>query len=363
MNQALKTDSDSGSKKRYSFKETSRKNTFLKQNTNGYPNKLGNVTQGNAAPASGESCNRNKNPSDNGPGSNQMGEASNSTNSNSTNGSFSTILEKRPETPEPILSAYFMISSAAFRDVVKFPPIRLATGEVITIQTDLHDFRINDAFDKTENPDKLPSDKFFWFRLSGLNIYYTATKSDVNILGAISIETISNTIKTGNDASTEYITSCFTINDFSKNEWKICGLDEAEVKHWYCQIKTFLKEEDLVNCPVVDPKTNVVEKVVNITQPIIIIPLPSRQCNEKWNYQKDGDDWECDCAEGKEQAPIDLPPIKDAIDTSVRPLFQYERLEKGKVHSTFDGNNYSINLHSCFFYSSIFFKFLNNKNK
>jgi carbonic anhydrase len=60
---------------------------------------------------------------------------------------------------------------------------------------------------------------------------------------------------------------------------------------------------------------------------MILIPRPSRHCNEKWNYQKLGNDWECECAEGKEQSPIDLPLPKDAIDTSVKPIFQYDRVD------------------------------------
>lgn len=268
---------------------------------------------------------------------NGIGANPNSTGGNSTNSTGPEILYYRPETPDPILGEYFMISSPAFRDARKFPPIRMKDGSRIIIPVDHQDFRINDAHGKPDNSDKLPSDKFFWFRLSGLNIYYSASKTDVNVLGAVSIESIHSVLSTGTDASTEFITTCFTVTDFSKTDWKICGLDEVVVKHWYCQIKAFLKEEDLIWCPVKDPETNVIEKIVNITQPIIIIPIPTRRCNQNWNYQKDGDDWECDCAEGKEQAPIDLPKIQDAIDTSVRPLFQYERVAPGSTSETIDG--------------------------
>jgi len=232
-----------------------------------------------------------------------------------------------------------MISSKAFHDFGRFPPIGMKDGSKIIIKVDNKDFRINDAHEKPDNPDKPPSNKFFWFRMSGLNLYYSATKSDINILGAISIETINSVLSTGTDASTELITTCFTVTDFSHSEWKICGLDEVVVKHWYCQIKAFLKEEDLIWCPVVDPSTQVIEKIVNITQPIIIIPIPSRQCNQNWNYQKDGEDWECDCAQGKEQAPIDLPKTTEAIDSDVRPLFQYDRVEAGSTNPTIDGKN------------------------
>ena len=271
---------------------------------------------------------------------NEAGASSSSGNltaNNSTNSTGMEIIYDRPDTPDPILGEYFMISSRAFRDIRKFPPIRMHDGSRIVIPVDGLDFRINDAVANPHNTDKLPSDKFFWFRLSGLNIYYSATKTDVNVLGAVSIESIHSVLSTGTDASTEFITTCFTVTDFSKTDWKICGLVEVVVKHWYCQIKAFLKEEDLIWCPVIDQNTNVITKFINITQPIIIIPVPTKRCNQNWNYQKDGDDCECDCLDGKEQAPIDLPKIPDAIDTTVRPLFQYEIVNTHSTSKTIDG--------------------------
>lgn len=244
---------------------------------------------------------------------------------------------QRPNTADPLLSEWFMISSKAFRDPRKFPPITLKDNSQVRIEVDMKDFRINNAHGSPMFEDKLPSNKFFWFRLSGLNIYYSSTKTDMNVLGAISIDSLSTVVSTGTDASTEYISTCFTVSDHNRDEWKICGLDEVVVKKWYCQIKSFLNEEDLVVCPQKDAATPIIEKVINITQPIIIIPVPTRHCNQGWNYQKDGTDWECDCAEGKEQAPIDLPDIKEAIDSAVRPLFQYDNIDPKNVKETLDG--------------------------
>jgi len=244
---------------------------------------------------------------------------------------------ERPSTADPLLSEWFMVSSKAFRDIRKFPPITLRDNSQVRIEVDIKDFRINNAHGNPMMEEKLPSNKFFWFRLSGLNIYYSSTKSDINILGAIAIDSLSTVVSTGTDASTEYITTCFTVSDHSKDKWKICGLDEVVVKKWYCQIKSFLNEEDLVLCPKSDASVPIVEKIINITQPIIIIPIPTRQCNQGWNYQNDGKDWECDCAEGKEQAPIDLPDIKEAVDSEVRPLFQYDSIDPKSVIESIDG--------------------------
>jgi len=279
-------------------------------------------------------------PSSNNGGANDSNNNGKPTNGTDTN---SSLIGNYPDTvgrsytPDPLMGEWFMISSPAFKDPLKFPQIVLKDNSRIIIQTDLNGFRINNATDNPLLEDKLPSNKFFWFRLSGLNIYYSTTKTDVNILGAISIDSLSSIVSTGTDATTEYVTTCFTVNDLTHTKWKICGLDEVVVKKWYCQIKLFLKEEDLIMCPVVDPTTTVIERTVNITQPIIIIPLPAKQCNQNWNYQNDGEDWQCDCIEGKEQAPIDLPDPKEAIPSDVCPLFQYERIESKTVKSSIDG--------------------------
>lgn len=52
-----------------------------------------------------------------------------------------------------------------------------------------------------------------------------------------------------------------------------------------------------------------IEEKQIVRKPVILIPLPSKSCNENWNYDDHGANWECKCAEGLEQAPIDLPPV------------------------------------------------------
>ena len=54
---------------------------------------------------------------------------------------------------------------------------------------------------------------------------------------------------------------------------------------WICAIKKELGLSDPVcQAAVVGNSTvHVVEKVIK--EPIIVIPLPSRQCNENWNYK------------------------------------------------------------------------------
>lgn len=79
--------------------------------------------------------------------------------------------------------------------------------------------------------------------------------------------------------------------------------------------------------------------VTNITQPLIIIPTSTPQCNEKWNYAQKGEDWECQCAEGKEQSPIDLPSKGSATAAPIRPVFNYEIVTPADDSATIDKIN------------------------
>ena len=72
---------------------------------------------------------------------------------------------------------------------------------------------------------------------------------------------------------------------------------------------------------------------------MVLIPRPSRQCNEKWNYQNFGADWECECAEGKEQSPIDLSKIEDMIKTNISPIIRYYKVKERDIEETIDGKN------------------------
>lgn len=245
-------------------------------------------------------------------------------------------IQERENKPKPIMEEFFMISSKSFMDQNRYPPVHIERNKFWKIKTDLNHFRINDAWKKKETSEKGPNDKFFYFRLSGLNLYYTNTKSDLNILGVISVRSMEKILKPSLDASTEYITTCFIITDIERLKYKICGMEEKTVKHWYCQIKAFLGEQDMEICTKSGDE-NTITRTVEIKQPYVIIPTPSPFCNQKWNYQKFGDDWDCECKEGKEQSPIDLPKIDETIETDVGPLFRYVKVKANDVDPTQDG--------------------------
>merc|ERR1712222_167410 len=117
-------------------------------------------------------------------------------------------------------------------------------------------------------------------------------------------------------------------------------MKEETVKKWFCQIRSFPGISDPNNCPEIMPgdgKTpKVIVKTTEITSPVVIIPIPSKHCNENWNYQKFGQDWDCDCAEGKEQSPVDLPKVQDAIESTIKPLMEYAPVKESGLEQTVD---------------------------
>jgi carbonic anhydrase len=247
--------------------------------------------------------------------------------------------EKTDSTPiqEELLQDWFEISSEAFKSPDRFPPVKLLDGTSRVIQTDENYFRINSAADSEElKDDKPPTNKFFWFRLSGLHLYYTSTKSDINVLGAVSIGHVNTVDQFAGQPYMGNITYCMSLDDIEHTKWKVCNFNKTTVDIWACRIKKYLHIDD-ANCyPDSSNATTIVEK--KVTQPIIIIPLPSRQCNEDWNYQRNGENWECEC-QGKEQSPIDLPNFAEAIDTPVKPLFQYEEISKNSGEEKDESGN------------------------
>jgi carbonic anhydrase len=225
------------------------------------------------------------------------------------------------------------ISSAAFRNRERFPPVMLPNGTVAEIEVDSDMYRVNGQGCENSNC-KLN----FWFRLAPqLHLYYAATEKDLNVLGAISIK---NMVRVG-DPLSPTITQCgeaycFEIEDTVDSNWKLCAITWKRAMKWICAIKGALEIYD-ATCEVKkNENVRIIEK--RIKEPIIIIPLPSRHCNDGWTYQNSGRDWECECKEGFEQSPIDLPKKEDAIDSPAKPIFAYHEVSARAPYSTVDGN-------------------------
>jgi carbonic anhydrase len=235
------------------------------------------------------------------------------------------------------LEDWLLISSASFQNTQRFPPITLPNGTQIPIKVDQELFRENPMeCNKTSND---TCDLKFYFRLAPqLHIYYSSSPDDVNILGTVSIQNIDKVSDPQNPIRTVCGDSyCFEIKDTVNSNWKLCAESYAMALKWVCGIEKELGQLPRRECRPILPNTiiKVVEKT--ITQPLIIIPLPSRHCNDGWNYQQNGDDWECDCKEGVEQSPIDLPNFTgECIDSPVKPLFAYIEVEHNAEYDTID---------------------------
>jgi carbonic anhydrase len=62
----------------------------------------------------------------------------------------------------------------------------------------------------------------------------------------------------------------------------------------------------IMGIPCGEAKPIIVEKEI-LKQPVMIYPIAAPFCNEKWNYNMHGSDWECNCADGYWQSPVALP--------------------------------------------------------
>ena len=230
---------------------------------------------------------------------------------------------------------WWTVSSREFKDYRNYPPLTLVNGTIIEIQADEKNMRYNYAANCTDDA-KPPSPFSFWFRMNDINLYYSATKTDVNILGEIQWDEAVDVVeldKTVNGVKNY----CFQTNDKANKNWILCNTNVLLRNRWLCRIKL------LLGMPVDDKCSEVTGSLPGKPteenkkiQPEVVIPLPSRQCNENWSYKSNGKDWECICKEGFEQSPVDLPTPDKAHDSPVKPLFQYSEAGPQSEVSTID---------------------------
>lgn len=119
-----------------------------------------------------------------------------------------------------------------------------------------------------------PNDSSFYFRLSGLNLYYTATDKDLVVLGAIKITNIEIVVVADNS----YVGKCISVKDMELDQWTICAPTEEEIKDWKCKIETVL------GLPCEEPVPD--DDAEKVAQPVFIVSTPSPYCNENWNIKK-----------------------------------------------------------------------------
>jgi len=232
-----------------------------------------------------------------------------------------------------LMTDYMQIASSQFKNTKKFPPLELPDGRTVKIKIDNQYYRIND-FSKGANAP--PSNKHFWFRMSGRNLYYSTNKDDVNVLGAITMKSVSN-VEPKKPFDDDHF--CFKVLDNNNDKWKVCPPNYKRKHMWICAIRKILGifDEDCKKGSLADAEITVMVK--KVTQPIILVSQPNRMCNDQWDYSRGGADWECTCKEGKEQSPINLPKKENAIGSPAKPLFQYDEVPKKRTVTTKEGLN------------------------
>jgi len=229
---------------------------------------------------------------------------------------------------------WLKISSSEFRNLIKFPAIEI-NGNKFHIKTDNRNFRINSLFNAKKKGAEFPkTDLDFYFRLVNNLIYYTVNKKDVNMLGTIEIVSVKE--KTIFLPGQELDGLCFTVVDKDKINWDMCADDKKTADNFLCKIKTSLGISCKVNA-LNTQNTNTTSLETQTYQPVIVIPIPAKQCNSDWDYSLKGNDWECGCKEGAEQSPIDIPEITNIIESAVTPYFTFNPMAAKSPVTSIDG--------------------------
>jgi carbonic anhydrase len=220
-----------------------------------------------------------------------------------------------------IIEDWLKITSPEFFKVFNIPNIS-SKDKNLRVKLNSEEFRINESYEKNKiNDDNFPKcEEYFWFRLVDKEFFYAKTKTDLNVIGSLEYRKVS-----------KYNSLCMCVKDNCNIQWSVCANSREIINKFYCKIKKNLNEENLFECPV-KKEDNINNKIPSVPkkkllQPIILLPMAARNCNEKWNYSKNGKDWECICSMGKFQSPIDLPSKSAALDSSVRPAFNYYRID------------------------------------
>ncbi len=244
-----------------------------------------------------------------------------------------------------LFNGYLKVSSKLFKIPSLFPPIRvvneLGKEQTKEILIDKDDFRTNESYtadDKTKQ-----DERDFYFTLTQTHLFYTVDEKDLNVLQTFAVENykIKEIAAEWQLDGTAY--SCFElIQEMTNYNFKICGKDRVVVVKLMCAIAN-LKKFEINTCglnDIVEIKPSPIPPTVikeTIEEATILIPLPSKICNNEWNYTNHGEDWECQCKDGLMQSPIDLPEPTQAILSPVTPLFQFDDVNAKNTITTIDG--------------------------
>lgn len=220
-----------------------------------------------------------------------------------------------------LIEGWMSITSTALANPNYFPDLNTPSGSQ-RIYYDSNFSRLNPEYNIDSK--EVPYPTAFYFKLNKNYLFYTSKKDSKTILSTMNLKSISEiSLQVKN-------TGCINIVDYNEKNWVLCSDADEEALKFVCFIQKTLGYELERGCTSksnLDNKVNKVE-IRKVTQPLIIIPLPSKVCNSNWDYNKHGENWECNCQEGKEQSPINLPPKDSSVDTAFKPNFEYIIVDK-----------------------------------
>ena len=196
-----------------------------------------------------------------------------------------------------IHEGWLKISSPQLKKTSIYPRLTLPNWSQHDIPTERNFFRVNEGFNPYANDDTEPPGPFyFFFRLSKRNMFYSIDKNSINIKGSMMFHEIKDAIPLPDFARSD---QCFTIEDTQRKQWTLCAETNIKRNQWVCTIRNVLRLEDYNTCIAKLDGDGLPTIVQKILKPMIMIPIASPMCNEDFNYNELGQDWECDCREGK----------------------------------------------------------------
>lgn len=247
--------------------------------------------------------------------------------------------------PNVDFSAWLGVSNEHFNDPEYFPIGTKSTRKEVDFNNlSGNNFLVNQLYKPNGNP-KVKNELMFFFRFKNGYIYYANTKESMNVIDSFKVDRIRNS-ETINSKISQSDT-CFEVIDNKGWNWTLCSDNIAEKTKWLCSLEKLLKQKLDPVCGVKSTKTEA-PKAMNTTslytnstnkkiKKMFIIPKESRRCNEDWNYQNGGSDWECTCSEGINQSPINLPRPIPRMVTRMKPMFLYDIIQPINKENSIDG--------------------------
>ena len=248
---------------------------------------------------------------------------------------------------KPIKSGWMTVNSDYFKSNNNIPILNVEEGQV-KFDIDSEYNLVNPFFKPSPANEKAKITKHSLYgRLNEGYLYFTLDDKSTTIIFTLSIRRLAG-IK---NLYTE--NGCFEVDmletkNGENSTFNFCSGNSDDASQFTCVITSIVGKVDYKPCfkklAIVPLKPKkIVKKIVK--QPFMIIPTPQRVCNQGWDFENNGSEWECLCKEGKRQSPIDLPSPKAAIQTPVKPLMEYDMVNEAdgeKLKISYDGGELKI---------------------